>query len=381
MAGERKYWVGFNLVKGIGPVRLEKLQEHFGSLQAAWEAHPQQLAEAGINAKLSQLLLQVRRSVDLDAVIEGILDAGMQILTWEDPEYPGRLRQIDQSPYVLYLKGRILEQDSWGVGVVGTRRVTAYGRQVTEAVTAVMAEHGITVISGLARGIDGIAHRQALDAGGRTLAILGCGLDQVYPPEHRDLAERIIQQGALISDYPPGTPPDGCNFPPRNRIISGLSRAVLVMEAGIKSGALITATYAAEQGREVFAVPGKVTAQMSRGTNLLIKQGAHPLLSAQDVLDLLDLELVETQRAVKRSLPGNPREAVLYNAVGDEPLHVDELSALTSLPIEEVTATLALMELKGMVRKTFGMKYIAVQECQAAYRIKSSTEAQGNSYA
>jgi DNA processing protein len=268
---------------------------------------------------------------------------------------------------VLYVKGDLIEEDIWSVAVVGTRRFSAYGQQVTERMTQSLASQGITIISGLARGIDGFAHQQALEAGGRTLAVLGSGLDQIYPPEHRGLADRISKQGGVISDYPLGTPPDGSNFPPRNRIISALSKAVLVIEAGQKSGALITANYAAEQGREVFAVPGKITAPLSKGTNNLIRLGAHPLLGPEDVLDFLNMKLVARQQVVRRSLPSDHKEAVLYNVVGDEPLHVDELSILTELPIEEVTATLAVMELKGMVRKTFGMKYIAVRECQGAY--------------
>ena len=367
MKKDTKYWVGFNLVKGIGPVRLEKLLEYFGNLHEAWQSPSHHLTAAGLNAKLCQQLIQIRKEVCLDVVVDDLLAAGIQVLTWDDPAYPERLRQIKQSPFVIYLKGNLIEDDIWSVAVVGTRRFSPYGRQVTELLTRTLAEQGITIISGLARGIDGIAHQQALDAGGRTLAVLGSGLDQIYPPEHRGLAEKISKQGGLISDYPPGTPPDGSNFPPRNRIISALSKAVLVIEAGRKSGSLITANYAAEQGKEVFAVPGKITAPLSKGTNQLIKVGAHPLLEVQDVLDFLNMKLVARQQVLQRALPSDHKEAVLYNVVGDEPLHVDELSIMTELPIEEVTATLAVMELKGMVRKTFGMKYIAVRECQAVY--------------
>lgn len=367
MKNDTKYWVGFNHVKGLGPVRIEKLLAYFGSLREAWRSHPCHLSAAGLNPKLCQQVAQIRKELPLDELVEDLLAAGIQILTWDDPAYPESLRGINQSPYVLYLKGNLIEEDIWSVAIVGTRRFSAYGKQVTEQITQTLAEQGITIISGLARGIDGVAHKQALAAGGRTLAVLGSGLDQIYPPEHRTLAEGISQQGGLISDYPPGTPPDGSNFPPRNRIISALSKAVLVIEAGEKSGALITANYAAEQGKEVFAVPGKITAQLSKGTNKLIKLGAHPLLEVQDVLDFLNMKLVARQMVVQRTLPGNHKEAVLFNAVGDEPLHVDELSILTELPIEEVTATLAVMELKGMVRKTFGMKYIGVRERQAAY--------------
>lgn len=364
---DTKYWVGFNLVKGIGPVRLEKLLGYFGNLREAWQSKPHHLEAAGLNAGLCQQLMRIRVEVCLDKLVEDMRAAGIQILVWDDPDYPERLRNIPQSPFVIYLKGDLIEDDIWSVAVVGTRRFSPYGQQVTELMTRTLAEQGITIISGLARGIDGIAHREALDAGGRTLAVLGSGLDQIYPPEHRGLAERISRQGGLISDYPPGTPPDGSNFPPRNRIISALSKAVLVIEAGQKSGALITANYAAEQGKDVFAVPGKITAPLCKGTNQLIKLGAHPLLEPQDVLDFLNMKLVARQQVIQRSLPSDHKEAVLFNVVCDEPLHVDELSNLTKLPIEEVTATLAVMELKGMVRKTFGMKYIAVRERSAQY--------------
>ena len=369
MKEDTKYWVGFNLVKGIGPVRLEKLQAYFGTLKEAWDSQPHHLRAAGLNPKLCQQLLRIREDTCLDSLVENLLSAGIRILVWDDPAYPDRLRRINQSPYVVYLKGDLVEEDIWSVAVVGTRKYSPYGRQVTELFTRSLAEQGITIISGLARGIDAIAHKQALEVGGRTLAVLGSGLDQIYPPEHRGLADRISRQGGVISDYPPGTPPDGSNFPPRNRIISALSKAVLVIEAGQKSGALITANYAAEQGKDVFAVPGKITAPLSKGTNQLIKLGAHPLIEVQDVLDFLNIKLIANQQVARRSLPSDHKEAVLFNAVGDEPLHVDELSHLVKLPIEEVTATLAIMELKGMVRKTFGMKYIAVREPSGPYYI------------
>lgn len=361
------YWVAFNLVKGIGPVRLEKLLVYFGDIQTAWQAPEYHLRSAGLSLKLSQQMIRVRNQLSLSKLEEQIQKSGIRVLTWDDQDYPEGLRLITQSPFVLYTKGTLDKEDTWAVGIVGTRRFTDYGRQVTEEISQVLVNHGISVVSGLARGIDGIAHRSVLDAGGRTLAVFGSGLDQIYPPEHKDLAEQISQHGALISDYPLGTPPDGSNFPPRNRIISGLSKAVIIIEAGVKSGALITANYAAEQGKEVFAVPGKTTAPMSKGTNLLIKQGAHPLLEPQDILDLLNLSLLSEQKIVRKTLPGDPREAQIYQVVGDEPLHVDEISTQTKMPIEQVTSTLALMELKGMVRKTFGMKYVAVQEVQAGY--------------
>lgn len=366
----KRYWIGFNLVKGIGPVRLKKLLSVFGDAKTAWLAPADQLEEAGLSHKLVNRLLKIRERESLDQLWQKMQEQEINILTWEDEAYPARLREIHRSPPVLYLRGEIKREDEWAVAIVGTRHFTSYGRQVTERVAGTLARNGVTIISGLARGIDGIAHRAALEAGGRTLAVLGNGVDVVYPPEHRGLAQEMMAQGALISDYSPGTPPDGSNFPPRNRIISGLAKAVLVIEAGQRSGAIITANYAVEQGREVFAAPGNIFAPKSKGCNQLIKKGAHPLLDAQDVLELLDMTQIAEQKMARKVLPSNPTEATLFKALGLEPVHVDDISAQIDMPVEEVTSTLALMELKGMVRKVSGMQYMAIQEVQAEYDVK-----------
>jgi DNA processing protein len=233
---------------------------------------------------------------------------------------------------------------------------------------AFLARHGLTVVSGLARGVDGIAHESALKADGRTIAVLGSGVDRIYPPEHQNLAERMMARGAVISDYPPGTEPEGVNFPPRNRIISGLSRAVVVVEASEQSGALITATFAAEQGREVFAVPGSIYVPQSKGTNRLVRDGAHPLIRFEEILEALDLEKVQEYRAARSLLPADPIEARLLQALTSEPQHVDEICAQACLPIEQVSATLTLMELKGMVRQVGGMNFSLIRENLADYR-------------
>ena len=230
-----------------------------------------------------------------------------------------------------------------------------------------LARNGVTIVSGLARGVDSIAHQAAVNAGGRTLAVLGNGVDLVYPPENRQLASQIIEHGAMVSDYALGTPPDGINFPPRNRIISGLSLAVIIVEAGETSGALITATFAAEQGRDVFAVPGNINAPQSQGTNRLIRDGAQPLLSPQDVLEALNLTMVTEHQAVRVALPSDPVESRLYKLLSHEPKHVDEIRLQAELPIETVSATLAMMELKGMVRQVGGMNYVAVREAPETY--------------
>jgi len=366
---DKRFWVGFTLVKGIGAVRLRALLDYFGDAETAWNASLFDLVGAGLSPKLAERILQVRSVVNLDEYIAQTAKQGIRILTWNDPEYPSHLYEIDQPPPVLYLRGEVTPEDAWAVAIVGTRSVTPYGRQVTEELATVLAQNGVTIVSGLARGVDGIAHRAALKAGGRTLAVLGSGLDKIYPPEHRALAEQIAAQGAILSDYAPGTPPDSANFPPRNRIISGLSMAVIVVEAGDTSGALITAEFAIEQGREVFAVPGSIFAPQSRGPNHLISNGAKILLSPQTVLEALDLTRNVERRAIRKAVPADPTEAILLEALGAEPIHVDDIRARVALPIETVSAALAMMELKGMVRQVGGMNYVAVREVQAEYRL------------
>jgi DNA processing protein len=364
---DKQYWIGFNLVKGIGAVRLRALINHFGDVASAWKANPEQLRAAGLGPKAIGRLMAVRTDVDLEALWEKIAAQGIQILTSEDDAYPSRLKEIEQPPPILYVRGEWLAEDQFAVAIVGTRRITPYGRQVTEQLAAYLAASGVTIISGLARGVDALAHAAALDAGGRTAAVLGSGVDRIYPAENRALADRIISRGALLSDYPLGTAPESGNFPPRNRIISGLSAATVVIEAGETSGALITAEFAAEQGREVLAVPGSILAPQSRGTNRLIQNGAIPLLSPEDVLQALDLTQIGQQKAARKILPSNAVESELMSALGSEPLHVDEIGSQTGMPVEKVSAALVMMELKGMVRQVGGMQYVAVREVQSDY--------------
>jgi DNA processing protein len=366
---DKRYWIGFNLIKGIGAVRMQALIQHFGDLEVAWSAAPVELARAGLSLKLIERIMQARAGVDLEKLLAKIETQHIKILTWEDEDYPQRLKEIEQPPPVLYLRGAYLPDDIFAVAIVGTRRVTPYGRQITEELASFLAANGITVISGLARGVDALAHQTALKAGGRTIGVLGSGVDKIYPPEHRALAEQMLERGAIVSDYAPGTPPDASNFPPRNRIISGLSLAVVVVEAGETSGALITAEFAAEQGREIFAVPGSILAPQSKGTNKLIQNGALPLLSVNDLMQALDLTRVGEHKAARKIIPTDETEACLMSVLGNEPLHVDEIRNQTELPIEKVSAALALMELKGMVRQVGGMNYVAVREVQSDYFI------------
>ncbi len=374
MSDDRRFWVGFNLVKGIGAVRLKALLDYFGDAETAWKAPLFELTAAGLSAKLAERVAQVRAAVDLEQYIGQAAAAGIKILTWNDADYPSHLKEIDQPPPVLYVRGELSAEDQWAVAIVGTRAVTSYGRQVTEELATALAQNGVTVVSGLARGVDAVAHSAALKAGGRTLAVLGSGLDRIYPAEHRQMAEKIVLQGALISDYAPGTPPESANFPPRNRIISGLSLAVVVVEAGDTSGALITAEFAVEQARDVFAVPGNIHVLQSKGANRLIANGAKPLLSPQDVLETLDLTRNMERRDVRRTIPTDATESALLDVLSHTPLHVDDIREQTGLPIEKVSSTLTMMELKGLVRQVGGMNYVAVHEEQALYQTESSEE-------
>ena len=368
---DKPYWIAINLVKGIGAVRLKALLETFGDAKSAWGATPADLRAAGLSKRIIENFVDTRSKVDVDTLWNEIAAKNIRVMTWDDADYPARLREIAQPPPILYLRGDFLEEDAWAVAIVGTRRVTSYGQQVTEEVATFLAQNGVTIVSGLARGVDGIAHKAALKAGGRTLAVLGSGVNRIYPPEHRTLAEQIAKTGAIISDYAPDTPPEGSNFPPRNRIISGLSMATIVIEAAETSGALITANFALEQGREIFALPGNIFAPQSKGPNRLIQQGAHPLLNPRDILEILDLTRVTEHRAARQILPADATESQLLDALTHEPIHVDEIREKTGLAVEKISSTLVMMELKGMVRHVGGMHYVTMREMQGEYKTDS----------
>lgn len=362
-----RYWLGFNLVRGIGPVRLRALLEAFGDVKAAWDAPEADLRLVGLDQRSLQNLLQARRQVDLEQLPRKLETAGVTALTWDDAAYPTLLRQIADAPPVLYVKGTLTSVDEWAVAVVGTRKPTTYGREVARLLASELASNGVTVVSGLARGVDGIAHQAALDAGGRTLAVLGSGLDRIYPHEHAALAERIAANGALLSDYPLGTGPEASNFPPRNRIISGLSLGVVVVEAALNSGALITADFAADHGREVFAVPGSILAQSSTGCNRLLRDGAHVVTEVGDVLETLRLDQLASKQQAREVLPSNPTEARLLAELSAEPSYVDEVARSVGLPVEAVTSALVMMELKGMVRQVGMLQYVIARETEEPY--------------
>jgi DNA processing protein len=361
---DRRFWLAFNKVPGVGPVRTHQLLHHFGDLGSAWTAPAHDLAAAGLDTRAVAAVLALRRTLDLDAEIARLETAGAHLLTWADAAYPARLRdEMDDPPPVLYVRGEIQPDDAQAVALVGTRRATPYGREVAHQLASGLAAAGITVVSGLALGIDTVAHRAALDAGGRTLAVLGSGVDVIYPPQNRDLAARIVAEdrGAILSDYALGTGPEAANFPPRNRIISGLVRGVVIVEADLKSGAMITARFALEQGRDVFAVPGSILSHHSDGPNSLLKEGAAPITGVDDILSALDLTRLPEQQTARAVLPANATEGLLLQLLTNGPLHVDDLGRHSGLPIHEVSSTLTMMELKGLVRQVGPMQYSAAR--------------------
>lgn len=280
--------------------------------------------------------------------------------TTMDESYPALLNQIAAPPPVLYYRGELLETDRVAVAIVGTRRITAYGREMTARISAGLGRAGVTVVSGLARGVDGVAHQVALDAGGRTIAVLGSGVDRIYPPEHRNLAKRIAEQGAVVSDYLPDTPPDGANFPPRNRIISGLSLGVVVVEAPDRSGALITVDFPADHGRDVFAVPGPANAATSSGCNRLIRDGARLVRSADDVLDDLQIMQKREVAAAQQALPMSDADRRLLAVITSEPQHIDDLALLCGTTVSQISGRLMMLELRGMVRNTGAQHYARI---------------------
>ncbi|MDP2729758.1 MAG: DNA-processing protein DprA [Dehalococcoidales bacterium] len=368
---EIKYWVGFSLVPGIGRVKFGQLESYFKSLENAWQAAPAELRQAGLDSGAIRAITSWRPKVSLEAEMEKLERYGVKVFTCHDDGYPSRLKEIYDYPPVLYVRGSLLPEDEWSLAVVGTRRASVYGRQVTEEIVADLARSKITVVSGLAKGIDSVAHRTALAAGGRSLAVFGCGLDIVYPAENVEMARRIMQQGALISEYPLGTRPRADNFPRRNRIMSGICLGVLVVEAGESSGAMITAHLALEQNREVFAIPGSILSPASRGTNQLIQEGAKLVRSYTDILEELNLTAVAQQIEMKEIIPPSDTESLLLKQLGAEPAHIDEVCRSSGLPISTVSSTLAMMELKGMVRQVGAMNYILARETREEYGVKA----------
>lgn len=358
---EAKFWHAFNLIKDIGYQSFCKLTHFFPSLEAAWTASPQELKEAGFTPKALRNIQASRPKIDPDEELEKLERENIKFLTLKDQEYPALLKEIYDPPHLLYYRGTLAPEDKLSVGIVGTRRLSAYGKQITPNLAYDLASKGLTIVSGLAKGIDALAHKAALEAGGRTIAVLGTGIDQksVYPEINKNLSEQIIQQGALVSEFLPGTAPHPGHFPKRNRIISGLSLGTLVIEAPKKSGALITTRNAMEQNREVFAVPGHILSLNSEGPNQLIKDGARLVEKANDILEELNLETIADQKqSPKQSKPKTPEEAAVLNCLSIEPLHIDKIIRQTKLAADVAVSTLNIMEIEGRIKNIGNNQYI-----------------------
>ncbi len=371
-ATEQAFLVALSQVTHIGPVRLGRLRDRFGTLELAWRAEERDLLGV-LDERTCRAVLMARSTIDPARELDRIAETGAHVVTVLDDDYPRILREIPGPPPVVYFRGSLPAQDEPTVAMVGTRRSTSYGREATIRIAGDLAAAGVTIVSGLARGIDGFAHQAALEAGGRTIAVMASGVDIIYPPEHRQLANRIVESGALLSDYPPGTKPDAPNFPARNRIISGLSLATIVVEAPARSGALITVGFAADQGRDVYAVPGSILSNASEGTNKLLRQGATPLTCAADLLDDLKLSPARPMdEPAQTAFPMIDDERAIYALVTSEPQHIDELAYSAGVTISQASALMTMLELKGLVSNAGAQHFMATSLRPKSRKARSS---------
>ena len=349
-------------IPGIGAARMRNLLSTFSSPDEVLQAPIQKLLQIqGIDKKIAT---NIKNGINQDFInkqLEQLKKKNIDILSYWDKNYPEILKKIYDPPAFLFIKGSILPQDDLSLGIVGSRVPSHYGKSVTEQFSKELADLKFTIISGMARGIDSVAHKSALKSGGRTIAVLGSGIDNVYPPENNKLLEQIAENGAVISEYPLGTYPDGGNFPRRNRIISGLSLGVLITEAGAKSGALITAFQALEQNREVFAVPGPINSGKSAGSNQLIKEGAKLVQGVQDIIRELENQIEFRIKAPVKKQPNlKGLDKVIFDLLQDEPQHVDNLAMNAKKSVPEVLTVLLTLELMGIVKQLSGKMFVQV---------------------
>ncbi|HZK35172.1 MAG TPA: DNA-processing protein DprA [Bacillota bacterium] len=353
---EKLYWVWLSSVAGIGARRFYKLLEAFNDPKNVFEAKKSDeiLFKRILGQKLAQNLIQSSNDEALDKARKTMEMPGISILTLQSPEYPPLLKAIYDPPAILYTKGQPLDTVSSSIAIVGARRSSDYGRMSAKKLASELAESGVTIVSGMARGIDTFAHKGTLEVeSGYTVAVLGCGVNYVYPPENKDLYKKILERGTIVSEYPPESIPTPGNFPARNRIISGLASGTLVIEAGVKSGALITVDYALEQGRDVYALPGNFNSPFSKGTNKLLKDGAKVITGVDDILEDLDIEN-RLSRQTSKAVVLDFFETQVYNALETGEKGVEELLQLTGLDSGRLNAVLTLMELKGIIKKLPG---------------------------
>lgn len=354
-----KYWVAFSYIEGIGPQKIKLIKNHFSNMKDAWQAPANDFIKIGLNTKDIEAITETKNRLNPDKLYEHIQNSDIKIVTLESKNYPLLLKEIYSPPPILYYKGNLPDNSNFSLGVVGTRKTSIYGRQATLDLVSILAKTGLIIISGLALGIDTLAHQATLKHSGITIAVLGCGLDKIYPASNHQLAKKIIfNGGCLISEYPPGTEPLKQHFPARNRIIAGMTKGVLVIEGSHKSGALITAKFSLDYNREVMAVPGSIFNTNAEGTNYLLKKGAHLISNAEDVLNVLDLQFIQKYKETQKILPQNHEEKILLDIITKSPIHIDEIIQQCTLPISTINATLTIMEMKGMIKNLGGGNYI-----------------------
>lgn len=360
-------WLGLRSIPGVGLVLGQRLIQRFGSPAAVFQASVQDLvALKGISPAIAQAILSFRDWDKLEEQLARLRAAGVEMITQDDPRFPAPLQEIPYPPLYLFIKGTLAAEDGLAVAMVGTRGASYYGLKACRRLAGGLAARGVTVVSGLARGIDTAAHQGALEMNGRTLAVLGCGLDVVYPPENRKLYQEIPEHGALVSEFPLGTPPEARNFPIRNRIISGLALGVVVIEAGVTSGTGITVRYALDQNREVFAVPGPIDSPTSLGPHRLIQEGAKLVQDVEDILQELPALRKAPGPRFAAAAPGSrvaetarplPEDPLLV-LLGSEPVQLEELVQASHLAVKDILARLTLLELQGLVKELPGKCYV-----------------------
>jgi DNA processing protein len=385
-----KYWIAFDKVRQLGTVRFRLLEGFFGSLEDAWNAPIRHIRTAGLDRRTVGFVEEGRKTIDPDRELERLDKAGVSAFNWNDSGYPALLKQIPDPPPVLYVKGKIEPEDQRSIALVGTRKATPYGKEAAQVLAADLSRSGISVVSGLARGIDTVAHKAALSVGGRTLAVMASGVDYIYPRENKQLAREIAETGALISEHPLGVRPDARQFPRRNRLMSGMTLGTLVVEAGRGSGAIWTVRHALEQDREVFCIPGSIFSPASSGPNQLIQEGAKLVMNYQDILQEMNLNTIYNlplqakparrkreappAKAATNQIPLKPAapelvgdEKTLFDQISYEPIHIDQICRGAGLPVHVVSSTLTIMELNGLVKQVPGMQYVLAREASNVY--------------
>jgi DNA processing protein len=356
---EAKYWIGLSLVPDVGPVTSRRLLALMGTPENIFRAGMKDLLSLqGFGREKAHNIRNFPLWNEVERYERETEKKGIRVVGYNDSLYPAPLKEIEGAPIVLYMKGEYVPDDRFGIAVVGSRKYTAYGESVTQRIAGELSAAGFTIISGMARGVDTLSHKSALASGGRTIAVMGSGPDVCYPSENRGLMESIARSGCVISEFPPGTAPNRENFPRRNRLISGLALGVLVVEAAPGSGSLITANYALEQNREVFAVPGNITSLNSEGTNRLIRQGAKLVLGADDIIGEL-APVLKGFITVKReeSIELSEEEKSLCRVLSREPRHIDTVSREAALPAHKTLEVMLSLELKGVVRQSGGKRF------------------------